>query len=275
MALTSPRFSKNKRLQSAAENKPPMRSGEAGEAVRILQQALIDLGYRMPISTKRSGSPDGIYGKETAGVAKLVQGQYGLSVDGVAGKNTLHKLDELLQNPAPPPPTGMPYMVPGMKVVLAQPSSMACWATVYTMMISWKRQQSMGIRQAVNDVDPKYAKIYDDNTGLPSTEFKPFLNAAGMSYEPMANLMIEAWVDLLRAYGLLWVGTLAGVSPGSGLHSRIIEGMRGDGHADDTYMKIIDPAGGKRYEELFQTFLTKYEGGFIDANSEYYQIRHF
>jgi len=60
MALTSPRFASNLRLQSAAMNNPPMRPGETGKAVALVQQALKDLGYRMPISFAK-GVPDGIY----------------------------------------------------------------------------------------------------------------------------------------------------------------------------------------------------------------------
>ena len=51
MPLTSPRFAGNARLQSAAENRPPLKIGEPkGQAVELLQQALADLGYQMPIS---------------------------------------------------------------------------------------------------------------------------------------------------------------------------------------------------------------------------------
>jgi peptidoglycan hydrolase-like protein with peptidoglycan-binding domain len=104
MALRSPRFVDNPRLQRASENNPPLRSGETGEAVRLVQQALIDLGFPMPISIRRYGSPDGIYGNETAGRVREFQTKHGLSPDGVAGRQTLGKLDALLPNPAPPLP---------------------------------------------------------------------------------------------------------------------------------------------------------------------------
>jgi hypothetical protein len=112
MALRSPRFARNERLQRAASNNPPLCAGETGEAVRLLQQALIDLGFPMPISVRRFGSPDGIYGHETTGRVREFQRKYGLSVDGVAGRNTWAKLDALLPNPAsplPPLPRGVQY----------------------------------------------------------------------------------------------------------------------------------------------------------------------
>ena len=95
MALTSPRFARNDRLQAAANNQPPLKTGETGEAVEILQQALIDLGASMPRSTNPSGLTDGIYGPETAATVTAFQASQGLSQDGIAGKDTLGKLDSI------------------------------------------------------------------------------------------------------------------------------------------------------------------------------------
>jgi len=158
---------------------------------------------------------------------------------------------------------------------------MTCWATVYTMMVSWKRQMSIPIRDAVGAVDPKYADLYDaglraaNPLGMPSTEFALFLRKAGMTHEPMMNLTIPAWLEMLRRRGLLWIGSLNVIGPGAGLHSRIIEGMHGHGSAGNTWFKIIDPAGGRRYNERFDAFLSKYEGAFRSVSGDYFQIRHF
>lgn len=104
MALVSPRFKDDARLQKAAENKPAMKYGEKGEPVRLVQQALIDLGFALPVSTKKYGSPDGIFGLETAAQLRKFQAKHTLTPDGIAGKNSLHKMDELLPNEAPPLP---------------------------------------------------------------------------------------------------------------------------------------------------------------------------
>ena len=111
MPLTSPRFAGNARLQSAAENKPPLKIGEPkGQAVELLQQALADLGYQMPISF-REGKPDGIYGKETTRVVRQFQIDQGFSPDGWdgrAGRDTLTRLDQLFPPPRPLPPAPPP-----------------------------------------------------------------------------------------------------------------------------------------------------------------------
>jgi hypothetical protein len=107
MALSSPRFADSDRLTACAANSPPMKKGEQGEAVQRVQQALIDLGFSMPISTVEFGSPDGIFGNETFGRVKDFQGRHKLSADGIVGKNTMAKLDALLPTagaPLPPLP---------------------------------------------------------------------------------------------------------------------------------------------------------------------------
>jgi peptidoglycan hydrolase-like protein with peptidoglycan-binding domain len=94
MALANPRFSSNRELAAAANNKPPLKRGAGGEGVAILQQALLDLGFAMPISTRpRGGSPDGIFGAETESAVREFQRKNKLQQDGVAGRQTLQQLE--------------------------------------------------------------------------------------------------------------------------------------------------------------------------------------
>ena len=61
--------------------------GCKGDAVKKLQQALIDAGYKSYVRTA-----DGIYGKWTYDAVRAYQKDVGLAVDGIAGKNTQNKL---------------------------------------------------------------------------------------------------------------------------------------------------------------------------------------
>ena len=58
-----------------------LRNGSRGEAVRALQQALIDLGYL-------KGKADGIFGNQTENAVRAFQRAKNLTVDGLAGKKT-------------------------------------------------------------------------------------------------------------------------------------------------------------------------------------------
>src|SRR5689334_18974774 len=62
------------------------------------------------------------------------------------------------------------YKVPGIVNPIRQPSSMVCWATVTTMMISWKRQQSLSIETAIGSVGSVYLTKYKNNQGLSADE---------------------------------------------------------------------------------------------------------
>ena len=96
MALGSPRFRDNARLQAAASNNPALKFGSEGEHVQILQRALIDLGFAMPDSAPEAAIlPDGIFGGETARTVKQFQAQEGLTPDGIAGRQTLERLDKI------------------------------------------------------------------------------------------------------------------------------------------------------------------------------------
>lgn len=284
--LRSARFAGNQRLQAASENNPPMRFHERGEAVVILQQALFDLGFPMQDSVRPGGGMDGVYGQSTRNVVRDFQRAYLLMPDGLAGSQTLAKLDELFQATsaatcaAPRISRTVPYHVPGQINVMRQPSELSCWATVYTMMRSWKDDRSYTIVDALSAVGPRWVRRYNASfssppSGLPLDEFRSFLEAAGMRYRPMANLSIDQWGGLLRAHGLLWVG--AAVEIGSeNAHSRIVEGISGTGTPHATLMHMIDPADGRRHRESFRTFVAKYEtaGRWTDVE-EYLQIRYF
>lgn len=106
VALKSSRFRNDPRLQAAVNNTPPLRIGERGVAVQKLQKALIDLGFPMPITTRR-GTVDGIYGAETAATVRKFQAKHKLKLDGVAGRQTLSKLDQLFA-PSLEPKCGAP-----------------------------------------------------------------------------------------------------------------------------------------------------------------------
>lgn len=97
-----------------------MRWGERGQAVAIVQQAYVDLGHPMPISTLKDGGMDGIFGKETYSATRHFQTKHGLSVDGVVGKQTMTKLDELLPTAGPKPPP-QPKPAPNPRFEAAKP----------------------------------------------------------------------------------------------------------------------------------------------------------
>ena len=98
MALNSRELRSNQRLQAASRNDPPLKPGESGQAVRLLQEALIAVGYPLPRSTRPNGDVDGIYGRETARKVQEFERDHRLAVDrGIAGMQVLTNLDAELR----------------------------------------------------------------------------------------------------------------------------------------------------------------------------------
>jgi hypothetical protein len=94
MALLCPRFRDHSRVQTAANNAPPFKRGEVSVGVRVLQEALVDLGYSMPNSCQRSDC-DGNFGPETERTVRQFQSDRKLAVDGIAGRQTLTTMDQI------------------------------------------------------------------------------------------------------------------------------------------------------------------------------------
>jgi Putative peptidoglycan binding domain len=89
--------------------------------VALLQGALIDLGYKLPKSTRKHGAPDGLFGYETELSLLSFQGSNELVADGIAGRRTVEQLDILMAKkagapmhtsvPATPTPTSRDYKI--------------------------------------------------------------------------------------------------------------------------------------------------------------------
>jgi hypothetical protein len=151
------------------------------------------------------------------------------------------------------------YDIPGEFWVMAQPSGMACWATTFTMLKRWRDQSEMSIRDALASVGQRWVDLFEANTGLSGADKPVFLASAGLAAEPPQSFTISAWETMLRQYGPIWVTTDERPGMPGGIHARIITGMYGDGSAEGTVFKIVDPSGGRRYEESIAQFLPKYE----------------
>ena len=78
----------NSASQEAADKYAPLRKGMSGDAVKVLQKALKELGFL-------SGSADGEYGAKTADAVAAFQKKNGLNDSGYADAATQQKLFEV------------------------------------------------------------------------------------------------------------------------------------------------------------------------------------
>jgi len=151
------------------------------------------------------------------------------------------------------------YTVSGIISPLRQPTGMVCWATVATMMISWRNQRSSSIETAMGNVGATYVAKVRANSGLSVSEKPSFLSTVGLTFEYPQSLSIGGWETMLRNYGPIWITTAEGSDSSFGIHARILSGIRGDGTPEGTNLSITDPGNGTTYSEKFADFLVKFE----------------
>jgi len=163
------------------------------------------------------------------------------------------------------------YQVPGYIFPIQQPNGMACWATVATMLISWRDQQSYAIETAMDIAGDKYRSLFDSEEGLSAGDHQDFAESAGMTIEYPQCYSPEGIYNLLVSYGPVIVITDEDTSEFFAIHARIISGISGD-ESGTVYLHIVDPGDGTEYDEDFETFASKFEA--VDGAPRI-QVMHF
>ncbi|MEI7713854.1 MAG: papain-like cysteine protease family protein [Rhodospirillales bacterium] len=165
------------------------------------------------------------------------------------------------------------YIVPGQRRVYAQPTGNTCWSAAFAMVKSWNSGARFhNPREAVVPMGTPWLGYYDTDTPIPPAQGDAFVAATGLVREPRFNPSVAGWHRLLVSYGLLWVSS---VVP-AGLHDRVLAGINGDGTPGGTVVYIMDPDGGRQYEQNYGEFSAQFEqqAGVAPFYSDY-QILHY
>ena len=149
-----------------------LRNGNRGDRVKILQQALIDLGFL-------KGTADGIFGNKTENAVRAFQKKNKLTADGIAGKQTLTALENAKATPTPKPTrTPKPTATPKPKATAtpkatAKPKATATPKTSGDInpKISAPKVSKLKLLHWFNDIKPTVSNgqqllIYDPSSGL-------------------------------------------------------------------------------------------------------------
>jgi len=115
--------------------------------------------------------------------------------------------------------------------LISQQTGMSCWAAGAAMLVAWQNNMSVDPSEIANATG--YWAQY--KTGLDAEDTQMF-KIWGMTPEPGQSYTVEAFEQLLKTYGPLWV---ASAEPGP--HIRVVTGLSGDGTPDGTIVHINDP----------------------------------
>ena len=169
--------------------------------------------------------------------------------------------------------------VSGAVPKLKQDNSMSCWATVATMMVSWKEGKKLTVEEVLQKAGAQYLTKFQNKEGLPSSEKEAFIEALGMEGEAPASYSVQQYIDWVKQYGPLWITTDSSGATGQfSPHARVVTSITGTGSADGsgTNFIFIDPATGAELTEPFDKFLQAYEQMVTDNPGDLFiQIVHF
>ncbi|MCX7068258.1 MAG: hypothetical protein NTW85_11270 [Methylococcales bacterium] len=171
--------------------------------------------------------------------------------------------------------------VKGNLPLLKQTNAMACWATVATMMVNWKKQQNWSVLDVVTSAGATYMWMFKNEEGLSSSEKPAFLTALGMVGEtPNRSYQLSEFIDLIKTYGPLWLTCDSNLATGKfAPHARILVKITGTGTPDGngTFFTFINPSTGAMETESFAKFLAGFEQMVTDSPSQnlFTQIVHF
>ncbi|MGN6871242.1 MAG: papain-like cysteine protease family protein [Solirubrobacteraceae bacterium] len=155
---------------------------------------------------------------------------------------------------------------------LRQANSMACWATVATMMVRWKDGQSYTVEDVLAKAGPRYVELYRDRKGLPYTDKQEFVSQLGMVGEPPASYSAVAYRDMLLGYGPLWVTVDADESAGFSAHALVVTAIS----ADLGTLEVVDPVAGASKRMSFNEFSDAFSAVVTDGPSvPATQVVHF
>lgn len=247
MSLKCDLFRGDPRLEKAAQNSPTMKIGERGEPVAKLQRGLIKLRFALPKSTS-DGPPDGMFGEETRNAVSDFQRTRNLSADGIVGRQTLTRLDEEIHAKMYQP---VRHFVHGARP-MKQPDDGSCWATAYTIMANWKRNQNLDIPAALGRLGraEHWLSYFHLQSGLPVWESDPFGRDAALCRRGLQCYEAGHWESMLKKHGLLWiihgwqVFGLNGKPKSQGRHAVVVSGISGDGSPQNTTVYYLEPSWG-------------------------------
>ncbi|MCU1279390.1 MAG: hypothetical protein JWM53_2936, partial [bacterium] len=139
--------------------------------------------------------------------------------------------------------------------LIEQTSDAVCWAAAGAMLMNWRDGGKRTLAQAASDLGGEWRAKLDANSALSAAELRGYANAIGL-VEDAAGTQYSArsLLNVLRAYGPLWVIHDDFASDNKLVHVRIVVGISGEGGGNQAMVKLLDPASSTPLEESFEAF---------------------
>jgi peptidoglycan hydrolase-like protein with peptidoglycan-binding domain len=198
---------------------------------------VVDLQQRLNHKLHLGIATDGVFGHRTYEAVRLFQQRNWLAADGRAGPCTLSALNDRDQYVVHRPPV---HMVP-------QPSENTCWAAATAMLLGRNAPVAKppGVSLNIKGELPNDAEF---NSPVYTDLFTRYY---GIHYLPPQSWLPAGLAGVMQAHGTLVVNTMLNVARytarlPSESHLWVMAGIRGDGTAEGTTIRVYDPYPPKR-----------------------------
>jgi ABC-type bacteriocin/lantibiotic exporter with double-glycine peptidase domain len=144
------------------------------------------------------------------------------------------------------------YGPPDLQLV-AQPTSVSCWAAALTMVVSYRDKASYDPATIASRAG------MDLNTGYGWSQIESAVTAWNLVEEGPTSSDPYDWANKLTQWGPIWV-----VEIGNPFHAVVLAGINGDGTPDGTMVTVYNPSPvgvGAVQTKSFTAFETEFELG--------------
>jgi hypothetical protein len=164
------------------------------------------------------------------------------------------------------------FTVPGTVTPLKQPSPDTCWAAVTAMLTGWRSADDTPptVAGEIARIGSPYTGYLQQDVPLAATDKNALITKLGMVADPigLASAEPSAYLDLLSTYGPLWATVDGDETAAVSAHAKLIYGLRGDGSAKGTVLRIVDPVSGTKVEQTFSDFAREFDDLVKDAPAD-------
>lgn len=150
------------------------------------------------------------------------------------------------------------YEVGGILNPVDQVETHFCWLAVTAMLLSWARLRPLSMSETASLLGSPFSDYFVSGDALDAEMIPLFLQRSGLVAPAGQSRTAKGWEDLLRARGPLGVGIDADDPDNYMSHLVIMYGIIGDGTANGTTVKLIDPSGGARISISFGELAQRY-----------------
>lgn len=143
--------------------------------------------------------------------------------------------------------------------LLKQIHENSCWASVLSMMFSWKEEKIISEENILSPYN-EYLEVYknSDKAGITFKQEVALYQKLGLETEKQLNPTIKSWVEMIDTYGPLSI-TIDARPPFGIIHAILILAIYGNENGLDTKVTYADPADVAIHEMDFLTFIKMYE----------------